>query len=428
MNDFEEEETRLFISVELALESSDINKLKESLADLLKRYKKATKRFERIVDIGDKQHEALIRLNEKLANECAQLSTNIHTILDDQKSRAKNILTTRRAIYESHKKELTVYKSSYNELQNLIAEKESLSYKYAMLQQDYQEVKKITQSTHNDDNGSTKETKQFSKASENDIESTIEELKTMGLEDELFARTQNFVDMQIINGQMDSVSFAKRFFKMLKVALEKGFLKKIPTAIDVEQLSVYILKKYTEDILSVVADMIIKFASEKTQKAFDFISSYDGSVGYDVDGQAIQRPKIIDDKNNLWLATSVVQNRAHMTSLQKQVEEKIQSIDVISVKMAEDQEEISKYQNLVQDYKEIKPKDMTLEDQNELVRCETIIKQKKLELEIQKKILAAEKNKLALAKESLAPVNLKHETIILAFVKSLMASMSKKAI
>ena len=119
-------EARLLRDIESLMDSDDITALQKGLLKLLSAYQKQARRFDKIIKQSDKQQEQMLRLNEELERIKNEQAQNITHMIEDKKKRAKNIMETKKKIYQMHQEEMHKVKSEVDELTQMIVEKEKL--------------------------------------------------------------------------------------------------------------------------------------------------------------------------------------------------------------------------------------------------------------------------------------------------------------
>ncbi|MEY4505317.1 MAG: hypothetical protein RL154_1617, partial [Pseudomonadota bacterium] len=310
----ENREKRTLKKVNIALESSYIADVKSALAELLELYNKQTKRTNKILHTSDKLQESLLILNERLTKINEVQEHNIDNMLQDQKQRARNILYSKKTLYESHKKEVYKYQISINALTDLLAEKDDIYSKYMALKQDYQEAQKAKKPIKIE---STNEN-----YSELELENALDKLKENGLEKDLLALTKKIVEEDITVGFTENIQYSKRFLKTFKIELENGFLSSHQCGVQKDKIALFIIRRYLEDMLSIVADIIIQKSVEKVKTAVNFLSSFSGKVVFDSNGVAINKLEIIDNNGNKWVPTAISQVYIQRSSTLRQIQVK----------------------------------------------------------------------------------------------------------
>lgn len=420
MQDSNSKEQEIELKVDSALSSSDIEDVKKTLSEIYKLYQKTNRRMDKIIKAADKQQEIFVALNDKLTNIKEEQASSIHKLIEDKKARAKNIMESKRKIFEAHQKELNSAKSNVDELTQLLVEKDTIAKKYAMLQNEYENLK--AQILPSKD-------AQTQNISAYELEKQIDTLLSFGLEKVIFAITQS-INKEIIVGKLDSTMFAKQFFKIAKSMLEKNFLSKQELSVPIDKLSLYILQKYSKDMLSIVADSVIAKSFEKNRFTTEFLSSYNGSFVHD-GASTIEKAAITDASGNRWMITSIMQHYTQKNQSNAQLQARQDLISTLQEKKDELQKAINSFKEEIDLVANIDDQDMqesTLTEEQELViaKLKSKIYNNEKEIESIDKMLAAEQGKAILQENTLALHEEKYGLIVSAFVKSMMKSMMKK--
>lgn len=467
-------EDRILKAAEEAMESESTEGLKESLLNLLKIYKKLSERTDKILKQSDRQQDAMFRMNEELTKVKEQQDKDIDSLIEDKKKRAKNILESKRKIYEVHKKEIMEYKSSVDNLTNVLVEKDALEKKYKLLEAEYQKLKAVVKTAKPSED---EEIGQF------ELQDALDILKERGLENEILKLTEESLRSNVIEGGMENIQFSRNFLRSLKSCIAKDFIAQHIAGVSHEKIAAHIVRSYAEDILSVVADTIIQKAAKKVATAVKFLNFYNGDITFSSSGEKLKKPDIMDVDGNRWVSSSIYQIASQRDGALKQLKEKREIVERSTKKLNEDsgilarnrtkaeklQKELQEnkiasdatfleLKKLKDEYLELKTrvnkksKDQKLQVQFEEARDRMLevetedkhmqkrrdeIKKELEEIELEsvtlrkdvegyKKMLGTEKSKLMLLEEGLMPLDEKYDTIISAFVKAMLKFISGK--
>lgn len=424
MEELNSKELEIQSKVDSAMSSNEIDDVKNALSEIYKLYQKTNRRMDKIIKAADKQQEIFVALNDKLTQAQEEQASNIHKLIEDKKARAKNIMESKRKIFEAHQKELNSAKSSVDELTQLLVEKDTIAKKYSLLQKEYENLKTQIAST---------EDKQTTSVSVYELEKEIERLLNLGLEKVIFAITQS-VNKEIILGKLNSTMFAKQFFKIAKSMLEKNFLLKNDVVVPIDKLSLYILQKYSKDMLSIVADSIISKSFEKNKFATDFLASYNGSFVHD-GTSTIEKAAIMDENKNRWMPTSIMQHYSQKIQalaglktrqdLIATLEEKKDEL-LVAIKSFKEEIDLIYSENSQEENEDEQTQQLPEELELKIVKIKTKINNNQKEIESIDKMLATEQGKIILQENTLSAFEDKYGLIVSAFVKSMMKSMMKK--
>ncbi len=470
-----EREYEILRRAEKALESDSLQETRESLLDLLNTYQRLSRRVDKILKSSDKQQDTLLKINEKLQDLRDEQQKNISELIEDKKKRAKNILDSKRKIFEAHQKEINEARSSVDELTVILLEKDKVVKRYELLEAEYKKLKASQPKESKD------EAKEYSRY---EYEDAIEKLNVNNaLSEEIISGTKKLLESELFNGSMDNIKFSKNFLKMLKNSIKDHFLSRYQTEIPHDKLSVYIIKYFAEDILSVVADTIMEKGAKKVRNAMSFLNFYNGEVTFDNNGQKYKKPEIIDRNGNRWITSTITQIVLQRATLLKQIEDKKEIIRNSMLKYNNDMDEIARCESKIsalnvefestklsadsafgklKEYKDeylvLKTKLQKAPDDAELAeKCTALkasidelehndevsihskkdIKKEQEELEAKlidlkkdtenyKKMLANEKGKLILLEENYAPLEEKHDLIITALSKAMLSFINQK--
>lgn len=378
-----DKEKQTLRSAEKALDSDNIEDVKSHLLDLLNLYQKISRRHDKILKQSDRQQESLLSLTYKLHKIKEQQAQNIAHMIDDQKKRAKNILESKRKIYENHQQELESYKTSVNDLTQLLLDKETLSVRYEQLKKDYQQLRTLYYGT----TGTIKETLEQYHIS--DLEDILTEFEVDQLEEVLYAITLEFVQTSLIETPLNPLHFPKIFFKSFKELLINHFLVNQHLNIPADVIAMYVIKKYMEDLLSILADQVLQKIAQHSKNAELFFQFFNGEIIVDTEGKKVIKSAIIDSATGmLWMSSVVAQIVAQRKTVQNQIQAKLLMINKIEDKLAS----------------------LTSDDPEKLNY---------------QKILDTENGRLIVLQEIINPLDQKYDAIITEFVRAIMKFMSQ---
>lgn len=378
-----DKEKQTLRSAEKALDSDNIEDVKSHLLDLLNLYQKISRRHDKILKQSDRQQESLLSLTYKLHKIKEQQAQNIAHMIDDQKKRAKNILESKRKIYENHQQELESYKTSVNDLTQLLLDKETLSVRYEQLKKDYQQLRTLYYGT----TGTIKETLEQYHIS--DLEDILTEFEEDQLEEVLYAITLEFVQTSLIETPLNPLHFPKIFFKSFKELLINHFLVNQHLNIPADVIAMYVIKKYMEDLLSILADQVLQKIAQHSKNAELFFQFFNGEIIVDTEGKKVIKSAIIDSATGmLWMSSVVAQIVAQRKTVQNQIQAKLLMINKIEDKLAS----------------------LTSDDPEKLNY---------------QKILDTENGRLIVLQEIINPLDQKYDAIITEFVRAIMKFMSQ---
>jgi hypothetical protein len=410
----------------LALESYAPDELATVLREMVELYQKNSKRVDKILKTSDHFQAMLLGLSEKLADIKDAQDKRISDMVSDQRQRAKQILHSRKSIYEAHKKEVYNYKININELTDLLNEKSALFTKYQTLQKDYEALKNTKAIALDTQSANTKE-----------LEYELDKLKEQNLEQELLALTKTLIQNELDCGFTDKTQFSKIFLKLIKSELENVFLTNHKSSIPLDKLSRFIIRRYLEDILSTAADIIIQSAVGKDKNAIEFMNYFNGTVIFNNNVNHIGRIEIIDTNGTKWIPSAIVQTFSKRNFLLKQIGAKKDAINILDIKLQGYYLEIKRLEGEIATIVPHHKQELSLindsmvttthidetltADENTKVRfLKQLIMKNIQEANTQKRIISNETGKLLLFENSLETLSNTCDLIINAFVKALM--------
>lgn len=320
-------EHHLLREAETRLESENVPELQETLLKLLGAYQKQARRMEKILIQSDKQQEQMLVMNEELEKIRNQQAQNITQLIEDKKVRAKNIIESKKKIFELHKQELVTQKSSIDELTRMILEKDQAIRKLHILQKENQKLKSLLAKMApkrperiSADQGGLNEDKlkevADSVAAQYPLESDLLEITRRQMTNELDFR------------KIDNFFFAKNALPKFNSYIQK-MLEKYDEMLPVKELSAYLFNAYQDELLYVLADHLIELICERDPNATRFVNFFNGEVAFASDGSRYQKPDIKSPDGTRWNLSTIHQVALQRKQAVQKVEQKTQELDKV---------------------------------------------------------------------------------------------------
>lgn len=350
-------EYQLLRDIEATLESEDVNSLQHSLLKLLTAYQKQSRRTEKIVSQSDRQQEQLLTLNGELEAIRNEQAKNITELIEDKKSRAKNIIESKKKIFEIHKQELSEYRSSIDELTRMIVEKDEAIAQVRAYEAENRRLKSLlAKLAPRRPAASGGTTMQIPPEQLQEIVASLE-LEHPLMQDILHA-AKRLLKNELNFTRIDNFAFTKNAPQLLRAATVR-ILESYAEDVPIKEVGVYLAEKYREDLFAVFADHLIELVCEREANATRFVNFYNGEIAFASNGSRYQKPEITSPDGTRWNLSTI-----HQVALQKK--SAIKQFEMKNAEVAKIQQDIkAMQQKILHLEKEIKQTDVQQQDAND---------------------------------------------------------------
>jgi DNA-binding response OmpR family regulator len=251
------------------------------------------------------------RINKK-----RELYEDIDKLVEDKKLRTKNIMDSRKSIYNKYKLEINKYQSDIDKLTNLLIEKDEKLRKCneveelnKLLEKEVEVLKEKLELIKEPENPNSEQDSQ-----------KIKEFKEYFLKLEKQYQFASKGIKQIVNIILArDISFEKVdnlfFINNIVLLIRKRTKEKINSFEDLEDeiknkidaLTDFIIKKYLDDFLYHFAVNLLDLVSLKNKQAIKFLQFYDGKMEITRNGVKFKKPVIQSENGDIWNMITIVQ-------------------------------------------------------------------------------------------------------------------------
>lgn len=346
-------ETRLLRDVEALMESTDVDSLQKGILKLLSAYQKQARRFDKIIAQSDRQQENMLLLNEELERIKEEQDQSINNLIEDKKKRAKNVMDTKKKIYELHREEMHKVKSEVDGLTQILVQKEQIENELKELKEAYKSLKQ----KYNDATQKDTDTPQGSShpVDDYDLQDVLKKLVEEHAYEQRLRKMFKSVVEELDIGQVDNLKF-KKFFVSTIMKKTNEDLKKLKLKEHTDELVGFIVRKYFDDAIYFFSDHLIQQSVRKNIDASQFINFYNGEVAFLPNGKRINKPEISDLEGNRWTSSSIMQVAMRRNQELKGYKDKQNEVNDVKEQLGKKnaelrslQEQSDQYQHIVSD-------------------------------------------------------------------------------
>ena len=244
-----------------------------------------------------------------------ELYDDIDKLVEERKLRTKNIIDSRKSLYNKYKTEISKYQNDINKLTALIIEKDEkirkckeveelnqiLTREVEVLKEKLELIKEPEDERKEEDPQKLEEYRELFR--------TLEE-KHQFASQGIPEIVEIILNRDISFDKIDNLFFINNVILLIKKRTKDKLLQiseKCEDLKEVDRVTEYILKKYLEDYLYYFSVDLLDLVSIKNKQAIKFLQFYDGKMELTRNGIKFKKPLIQSENGSIWNMITIVQ-------------------------------------------------------------------------------------------------------------------------